>query len=508
MTRNLIKTILLLDNDPVSSRHSGDIFKKNGYKVIKVGSIEEALKKADKGKVDLAVIDIESCNRFDDITTVLKNKKLPVIFQYSLSCPDVVKRTENIDSFGYLAKNSVESVLLACIKTALRLAESQKITDTGKSAEVELKEKNEKIKNLRIELDTANNIFRIVNEELCKNNVKLQEREEFYRTLFENTDAGIIVIEEDTTISLANKVFAESFGFSREDIQNKKKWTEMVIEEDRAFMLQQHHLRRVDPAKAKTRYEFRFIHRNGELRYHLIHLSLIPGTKKSIASIIDITESKKNEAALEAAEEKYRDLFMNSQIGIFRTDLLTGRVIEVNDCFARLFGFKNREDMLSQSVPVADFYISQSVREKMISYMRENGEIRNYEVQFKRRDGVILWVRYSARLVDDKGWIEGVSEDITALKFSETERNIIYNELLSSEKKYRLIFENSTLGLLHFNNKGIITHCNSSFESITEAAWQDLIGLNLLKLPDKNFVKAENTALNGRSGKYEGLYHL
>lgn len=508
MTSKHIKTILILDNDPVNSRLSGKIIKKNGFNVTKAGTVEEAVRKADKGRVDLAIIDIESCDSFDNITAVLKNKNLPFIFQYSLSQPDIVKRTENIHSLGYIPKNSVESVLMAGISTALRLAEPQKKTATDETAEDILIENDERINNLRVELDTANNIFRIVNEELRKNNAKLKEGEEFYRTLFENTDAGIIVVEEDTTISLANKVFAENFGFSREDIQNKKKWTEMVIEEDREFMLQQHHLRRVDPDKAKTRYEFRLLHRDGELRYLLTHISHIPGTKKSIASIIDITERKSNEAALEAAEAKYRDLFMNSQIGIFRTDLITGRVIEVNDCFARLFGFKNRKDMLDESVYITDFYIDRSIRNKMISYMKKNGEIRNYEVQFIRKDGANLWISYSARLVADEGWIEGVSEDITELKNSEIERNAIFNDLLASEKKYRLIFENSTLGLIHFNKKGIITHCNSSFEKITGSTWNDLVGLNLLELPDKNFTAAVSEALNGRSGKYEGLYHF
>ncbi len=525
MTGKYLKIILLVDNDPASSKLTGEVLKKNGYKVIRARTGKEVVKKADTAKVDLAIIDIESCEDIDISeadSLIIKNKNLPVIFQYSLTNPDIVKKTEHIDSCGYIMKNSGESVLMACIRTALRRAEKiindfskpdflpglHTDLDMLKTAGDEIREKNKKIEEFQVELDTAKNIFRILNEELCRNNSVLKEREELYRTLFENTDAGIIVVEEDTTISLANKVFADSFGFTREDIQNRKKWTEMVVEEDRSFMLMEHHLRRVDPVKAKSNYEFRFKNGQGELRYYLIFISIIPGTKRSIASIIDITERKKNEAALKAAEEKYKDLFMNSQIGIFRTEIDSGHILEANDCFAQLYGYKSREELLAESTTVEKFYIDKNVRKKMMLYMKKNGEIRNYEAQFKRRDESVFWIRYSARLLADKGWTEGVTEDITALKFIEAERNAIYSELLASEKKYRLIFENSTLGLHHFNNKGILTHCNSSFERITGAAWSDLIGLNLLELPDKTLVAAVKEALNGRSGKFEGVYQF
>ncbi len=130
---------------------------------------------------------------------------------------------------------------------------------------------------------------------------QLRESEIKYRTLFENTGSGIIVIEEDKTISLANENFANDLGYRRDEIEWKMKWTEMVSDEDLEFMKKQHELRRINPEIAKTNYEFKFKNKNGELRDKLVFVSLIPGTKRSIASLIDIAERK-------IAEEEVKSL--------------------------------------------------------------------------------------------------------------------------------------------------------------------------------------------------------
>ncbi len=159
-----------------------------------------------------------------------------------------------------------------------------------------------------------------------------KEIENQYRSLFENTGSGIIVIEEDTTISLANEQFAKSLAFSREEIENRMRWTELAYEEDLAMMQEQHNLRRKDPTQAKTNYEFRFRNRNGELRDFLTYVSMIPGTKKSIASLIDITERKQAERALMESQEQNR-----RQQGKFQKDLLLSiiQILELYDLYTR-----------------------------------------------------------------------------------------------------------------------------------------------------------------------------
>ncbi len=79
--------------------------------------------------------------------------------------------------------------------------------------------------------------------------------------------------------------------------------------------------------------------------------------------------------------------------------------------------------------------------------------------------------------------------------------------LTESEEKYRLIFEHSPLGLLSFDENGVILACNDNFAHIIGSTSNALIGINMLSLPDKKLVSSVQQALNGNTGIYEDLFH-
>jgi PAS domain S-box-containing protein len=127
----------------------------------------------------------------------------------------------------------------------------------------------------------------------------LKEGENRYCTMFENTGTAMIIIEEDTTISLANSEFLRLTGYSREDLNGKKSWTEFVVKEDLERMLAQHRLRRERRGAALRQYEFRLITKTGEVRNILVTAEIIPETQRTVASLIDITSLRKAEEELE-----------------------------------------------------------------------------------------------------------------------------------------------------------------------------------------------------------------
>lgn len=88
-----------------------------------------------------------------------------------------------------------------------------------------------------------------------------------------------------------------------------------------------------------------------------------------------------------------------------------------------------------------------------------------------------------------------------------TDRKKAENALHESEEKYRLIFEYMPLGLVSFDNKGIIQACNNSFVKIIGSSRQKLVGLNMNNLPDKKLVSAVMNSLAGGIGLYEDEYH-
>jgi len=132
----------------------------------------------------------------------------------------------------------------------------------------------------------------------------LRESENYYRTIFENTGTGMLVIEEDMTISLVNTEAEKLTGYSRQEVEGRKKWTEFVAKDDLERMKEYHHLRRRDPAGMPPAYEFKSINKQGAVRNISVLVAIIPGTKKSVAALLDVTERKEAERNLQEANEK------------------------------------------------------------------------------------------------------------------------------------------------------------------------------------------------------------
>jgi len=120
----------------------------------------------------------------------------------------------------------------------------------------------------------------------------LKESETRYRTIFENTGTAMVIIEEDTTVGFANNEFFRLTGYSQDDIDSRKSWTEFVHKEDLNRMIKQHKLRRARSGDALRQYEFRLLTKSGDTRNILLTIDMFPGTKRSIASLIDITDRK------------------------------------------------------------------------------------------------------------------------------------------------------------------------------------------------------------------------
>ncbi|MHB8985353.1 MAG: sensor domain-containing protein [Eubacteriales bacterium] len=126
----------------------------------------------------------------------------------------------------------------------------------------------------------------------------LRESEEKYRIIFRTTGTAVIIIEEDTTISLANEEFEILCGYSKSDVEGKVSWKQFFEPEYVDRMVEYHYKRRADRGAAPKSYETRFIDRHGNVKDVLVSVSIIPGTRKSIASFVDISNIKQGEAQL------------------------------------------------------------------------------------------------------------------------------------------------------------------------------------------------------------------
>jgi len=119
---------------------------------------------------------------------------------------------------------------------------------------------------------------------------KLAESENLYRTIFETTGTGTVIIEDDKILSLINSEFEKVTGYPKEEWEGKRTWVDLIHKEDLVRLEEYHRLRRIDPQLAPRTYEFRLVDSQGNIKNILSTNCLIPGTRKHVCSLIDITE--------------------------------------------------------------------------------------------------------------------------------------------------------------------------------------------------------------------------
>jgi PAS domain S-box-containing protein/putative nucleotidyltransferase with HDIG domain len=166
----------------------------------------------------------------------------------------------------------------------------------------------------------------------------LLESEARYRTIFEISLTAQIVFGEDTRIILVNKEFTKLVGYKKSEVIGKS-WTNFIHKEDVEWMKKYHELRGEVPTEAPTSYTFRFVTKNGDTRYALIKINIIPGTKTRQASAMDITDSKRIAERLKEGEERLNQIIEQMPYPVEVLDA-EGTALLVNKAFCKLYGVK------------------------------------------------------------------------------------------------------------------------------------------------------------------------
>ncbi|MBD2100006.1 PAS domain S-box protein [Leptolyngbya sp. FACHB-261] len=146
----------------------------------------------------------------------------------------------------------------------------------------------------------------------------------------------------------------------------------------------------------------------------------------------DTTQRRQAEEALQRSEAKFRTIFENSQVGIFRTRLSDGLILNANQRLANLLGFDSPEEIIGVEHCIG-YFVSPSDHQQSIEVLKRDGEVRSYEVQMRKRDGTLFWGLSSSYLNEDDDYIEGVIADISDRKQAEA-------ALQASEAELRALF--------------------------------------------------------------------
>ncbi|MEP0978864.1 PAS domain S-box protein [Phormidium sp. FACHB-77] len=160
----------------------------------------------------------------------------------------------------------------------------------------------------------------------------------------------------------------------------------------------------------------------------------------------DTTQRKQAEEALQRSEAKFRTIFENSQVGIFRTRPSDGLILNANQRLANLLGFDSPEEIIGLEHSIG-YFVNPSDRQHAIEVMKRDGELQSYEVQMRKRDGTLFWGLTSSYLNAADGYVEGVITDISDRKQAEAALQI-------SESKLRNLIEAIPDPLFVFSDEG------------------------------------------------------
>lgn len=220
----------------------------------------------------------------------------------------------------------------------------------------------------------------------------------------------------------------------------------------------------------------------------------------------DIRKRQHAEQALRTSENELRQILEATTEGIWTWDFKNNEVY-FNDKWYTMLGYRpgefpaSRESWKSLLHP-DDRDGAVAIMDK---YCATRPDAYMNEFRLRCKNGEYRWMSSQGRVVerDEHGRalrMIGNHQDIS-------ERKVALDALRNSEERYRMIFTRSPLGIIHFDEHGVIVECNEKFAEIIGAPRGQILGFPMLrKLEDENMLRAVRDCLDGKKGLYEGDY--
>lgn len=336
---------------------------------------------------------------------------------------------------------------------------------------------------------------------IIKNDNSFIFNEDVYRTVFENTGSATVIINSDTKLIFVNKKFEELSGYTKKEIENKMCWTDFVLKEDLERMLEEHNLRRKENNDALKNYLFRFVDKSKNIKHISLAIDLIPGTDKSVASLIDITEKKHLEEKMEKLNNVLLSFSNNYNDNINKLTALAGEFFGATCSIYNCLKNGNLHSLATwntpknyKSIDKAEGHICYDVifsNEDVFtvrnlqnsSYLESDPNVREYKLEtyighvVKCENNSIgsLCVVFQKDFVPNSDSLKLLGIMASAIG-REEERKKYLEKLEESEIKFKTMYENVPGGTMIIDENYKIKDVNSRTCEITGYSKEELIG--------------------------------
>lgn len=318
-----------------------------------------------------------------------------------------------------------------------------------------------------VELESANRLLQAEVTERRQAEAALRESEERYRRLVSTMTEGVAILDKDMRITYANDAFCRMLGYELSEVIGRH--PRSFHDEENLKILDEQIARR---KRGETEpYEIAFLRKDGEKADALVSPSPMLDDNGnfagSFAVIRDITRRKRMQEALRESEARFRSIFENSAIGMYRTTP-DGRILAANPALLEMLGYASFDEFAARNLEDKGYEPGYS-RADFKEQIERNGRVIGLESAWTTRDGRTLYVRESATAIRDKAgrtlYYEGTVENIT-------ERKLAEDAVRRSQALLQAAIESIPFDVFAIDNSGRYILQNSTCRD----HWGDVIG--------------------------------
>jgi len=178
------------------------------------------------------------------------------------------------------------------------------------------------------------------------------------------------------------------------------------------------------------------------------------------------------ESALQESEERFYNTIEAAPDSITISRIEDGRFLLVNQYFCHLTGY-TRQEALGRTSSELNIFVARSDRQEYLDILERKQEVNNFEIRFRRKDGVIFDALLSARPLHYRGedCLIAIVTDISNLKRVERERSLL-----------AAVVQQANESIIVTDRRGKIIYVNPAFEQTSGFSQKELIGANFGKL--------------------------
>jgi PAS domain S-box-containing protein len=236
----------------------------------------------------------------------------------------------------------------------------------------------------------------------------LRDNEEKYRTLYATMTQGVVYQDALGHIVNANPAAERILGLTLDQLIGRTdmdpRW-KAAREDGSPFPGKEHPAAIALRTGQTVRNVVMRIYDPQHDKFRWIEIDAVPLTEagqekpSQVYTIFsDITERKIASEALQQSEERFRNIFRTSPEPIVITGMENPVCVGVNEAFTQITGYLP-EDVVGRTLPDAGLWVDMARRHEMIARIREHGFIRDFEAEFRMKDGAIHIVLVSGRVI-------------------------------------------------------------------------------------------------------------